>query len=348
MIYRRAIVAEAAINAAAALAVILGLAALFALGRALSSQADAYAGGGLLAALTLLNVLKYLPQILLLAAFVGLLLAAERYRRDHEFTAWAAAGLSPTKMAAAVLWLALPMAALQGWFALSGSPWAIRTAEAQLQAAALRRGPGDVAPGTFGVLASSDTAYLYESGEDGGIGRVFFARRKDGAHEVVLAARAGQTAEGAALDMESGRRYLVSDSAAGGTAVMGFDKLRAPLRRPPPEARSQALRAAPVSRLVSEWSDRAARAEMIWRLNLPLSLLALSLLAMPLARAHPRAARDYGLMLGVVTCFFQLNLLVFFKRAATDGDIPVFATLFLPHLIVFAVVLGLFRLFHRH
>ena len=91
----------------------------------------------------------------------------------------------------------------------------------------------------------------------------------------------------------------------------------------------------------------AARAEMHWRLAAPLATLGLGLLALPLARSPPRAARHGKLLIAVLSYLLYLNFLVLGRAWLGEAAIPIEIGLWWVHLPVFVLAWWLLRSANR-
>jgi lipopolysaccharide export system permease protein len=83
--------------------------------------------------------------------------------------------------------------------------------------------------------------------------------------------------------------------------------------------------------------DLGAKAELQWRISVPLGLLILTLLAVPLSRSKPRQSRYGGLASGVLIYIIYANLLAAAKVWVEDGEIPVFVGLWSVHAVFLLV-----------
>src|SRR5882724_8032502 len=85
-----------------------------------------------------------------------------------------------------------------------------------------------------------------------------------------------------------------------------------------------------------------ARAELVWRVGLPLSALVLSLLAIPMSFVNPRAGRSLNLMLAALLYMVYTNLLSIFQAWVTQQKIGVFLGMWSVHAVMLAVVAMMF------
>jgi lipopolysaccharide export system permease protein len=89
--------------------------------------------------------------------------------------------------------------------------------------------------------------------------------------------------------------------------------------------------------------DAASKAELHWRLASPIACLLLVLLALPLARTPPRAARYGGLLIAVLSYIVYLGQLAVGRALIADGTLPGWLGLWWVHAAVAMVALWLLR-----
>jgi lipopolysaccharide export system permease protein len=91
-------------------------------------------------------------------------------------------------------------------------------------------------------------------------------------------------------------------------------------------------------------SDPEDRAELQWRLSIPLMALVLTLLAVPLARLRPRQGRYARMGLAILLYFIYSNLLAAAKVWVARGVMPEALGLWWVHgALVALALLALFR-----
>ena len=84
------------------------------------------------------------------------------------------------------------------------------------------------------------------------------------------------------------------------------------------------------------------RAELFWRLSVPISSLVLTLLAVPLAYVNPRMGRSFNLIGAAFLYMLYSNCLNIVQSFIAQGKLGFWTGLALPHVIAIAVVLLLF------
>jgi lipopolysaccharide export system permease protein len=95
----------------------------------------------------------------------------------------------------------------------------------------------------------------------------------------------------------------------------------------------------------SLWSspDRADQAEMQWRISLPLSILILSLLAVPLSKVKPRQGQYGKLFAALLFYILYVNLLAVAKTWTVKGQVPVMIGVWWVHVLVLVIALYLLK-----
>ena len=87
----------------------------------------------------------------------------------------------------------------------------------------------------------------------------------------------------------------------------------------------------------------AERAELFWRVSVPILAFVLTLLAIPLAHVNPRLGRTFNLFSAAFIYFSYTNCINIVQSLIAQGKIDFWAGLLLPHGIALIVVLVLFR-----
>ena len=84
------------------------------------------------------------------------------------------------------------------------------------------------------------------------------------------------------------------------------------------------------------------RAELFWRLSVPISAFVLTLLAVPLAYVNPRIGRSFNLMAAAFVYMLYSNCLNIVQSFIAQDKLGFAPGLVLPHAIAIGVVLLLF------
>lgn len=87
------------------------------------------------------------------------------------------------------------------------------------------------------------------------------------------------------------------------------------------------------------------RAELLWRVGMPLSAFVLALLAIPLSFVNPRAGRSANMLLAILAYVVYNNLLTITQGWVASGKVSFTLGVFAAHLIMLSVLPLLF--YHR-
>jgi lipopolysaccharide export system permease protein len=302
-----------------------------------------------------LGALQDLSILMPIGLLLGVMLAFGRLYHDSEVTAALACGVGagrlywPVTLLAAVVTLAL------AWLTLDLGPQAV-VRSLSLRSAALRAGQfAPISPGHFRVFGGSSGAVVYAEGlaRDGSLSHVFVEREYDGRVQVAVADRARHAvaADGRThtLTLYHGERIEGVPGSAE-FRIVHFAEHVIPVEVPKLADEVIALEAVPTRELLQS-SDPAARAELHWRVALPIMCIVLTLLAVPLSRLRPRQGRFARVWLAVLIYLLYSNLISAGKVWIARGTLPeplglwwVHATVVLLALAVIFAPGGLARL----
>lgn len=291
-----------------------------------------------------LTSLQYLTILIPIGLFLSIMLALGRLYRDSEMSALMACGFGPSGLYRPLVLLALLLAGVVAWLALVVSPSAIRTVQGIAAQARQRVDLRVLESGRF-ISFAEDTAVMYAESvdKDGVLRNIFVQRRQDDRVEVIVAKKAWQSDSEQdnikVLRFADGRRY---EGVPGNRKfrIVDFAEHGIPFEIPAlgpielePESR-------PFSDLLGS-SDPYDKAELQWRLSAPLSLLVLTVLAVPLSRSAPRQGRYGGLAAGVLLYIIYVDCLGAAKVWVEREAIPVYVGLWWVHLLFFCMALFL-------
>jgi lipopolysaccharide export system permease protein len=345
MIFRRSLVREMTTTAMGLFLVLLGI--LF---TNLVLKLLARAAGGTVApegVLTLLGfgAMFYFNILLSVTLFLTVLLTLTRWYRDSEMIVWFTSGQSLAQCVRPILWFAAPFLVAILALSLYLSPWADQRRleyERQLES---RDELSLITPGLFREFRRAKLVVFVESINtfDGTIRNVFLHSIED-AKDVTTVARSGRLEQ-----MPNGDRFMVlSDGrryeGTPGTAeyrVIEFERLGR--RIEPAEARAlpTSSKSIPTEVLLAS-EGRIERAELFWRLSIPISALVLTLLAIPLAYVNPRVGRSLNLVGAAFMYMIYSNSLNIVQSFIAQGKLDFWVGLIVPHLVAVAIVAALF------
>jgi lipopolysaccharide export system permease protein len=345
MVFRRSLVRELTATAIALFVVLLGI--LF---TNLALRLLARAAGGTIApegivALLGFNALFYFNILLSVALFVTVLLTLSRWYRDSEMIVWFTSGQSLTAWLRPILLFAIPFLVAIVVLSLWLSPWAEQRRleyERQLES---RNDMSLLSPGLFREFKSARLVVFIESVNsfDNTIRNVFL-HSIDNGKDVTTVARSGFLEDAPNGDrfivLKEGRRY---EGVPGTAEFRSVEFERLGRRIEPAEVRSLplSLKALPTEALVAGNGD-PERAELFWRISVPISAFVLLLLAIPLSYVNPRMGRSFNLISGAFLYMVYYNCLNLVQSVIAQGRLSMVAGLVLIHSIAIASVVLMF------
>ncbi|HET9483109.1 MAG TPA: LPS export ABC transporter permease LptF, partial [Xanthomonadales bacterium] len=292
-----------------------------------------------------LRAIDGLTLLLPLGLFIAVLLAYGRLYRDSEMAVLSASGFSNRGLLKPLAWLAVPITLALGLISFWIGPAAMRLADQlidqanrSLLIAGMEAGRFVELPGREGVV------YVAEMEPDGSRFRRLFVHDERENRVDIVTAEAGELFQ----DRDGGERYLALSRGFRVEGEVGKPSFRTmrfernDIRLPElgeDATRRREARASPIDLLES--SEPADRAELHWRLGLPLSAFVLALLALPLSQGQPREPR-YGKALVAVLAFaLYTNLLALGRAWLADGTIPIGLGLWWVHGLALALAAAL-------
>ncbi|MEP7182926.1 MAG: LPS export ABC transporter permease LptF [Betaproteobacteria bacterium] len=346
MIFRRSLVRELTVTALGLFVILLAILFTNLVLRLLARAAGgAVAPDGILALLGF-YALFYFNILLSVTLFLTVLLTLSRWYRDSEMIVWFTSGQSIVDCLKPILFFAAPFLVAILVLSLYLSPWAERRKleyERQLES---RDEIALLTPGIFREFPRANLVVFVESINtfEGTVRNVFLHSVDDG-KDVTTVARSGRLEEAANRDrfivLNEGRRY----EGRPGTAefrVIEFEKLGRRIEPAEVRALPTSTKAIPTEVLLVA-DGRVERAELFWRLSVPVSALVLTLLAIPLAYVNPRMGRSFNLISAAFLQMLYSNSLNIVQSFIAQGKLDFWIGLALPHVIAAAVVLLLFR-----
>ncbi len=306
-----------------------------------------------------LSVVQYLTVLVPIGLFLSIMLALGRLYRDSEMPAMMACRVGPSGVYRPLVWLTLPLVLGVAWLAIDLGPRALQTVE-RIGAEARREADlASIEPGRFTVFGPNNAVVYGERvTADGFMENVFlqrFVEDDDGEAnivEVVVAERGEQVDSDDPdirfLVLHNGRRY----EGVPGTPqfrVVEFAEHGIPYRLPSLDPQEPEPREMPVSMLLRS-ADPVHRAELQWRIGVPLSTIILAIFAVPLSRSQPRSGRYGRLAVGLLVFIIYFNLLSAAKAWVEKGELDPLLGLWWVHgvfLLAALMLLGVQDQVHR-
>ena len=296
--------------------------------------ADAAAGeipGNVVFKLLGLKMVWYLVHVVPFALALGVIIGLGRMYRDNEMTVMAACGVGPRHIYKPLLIFGALVAVLLGWLSLYASP-VVEGLSLQVRAEAEQRADLTVlGAGRFNAIKSGRlTFYAERLSADGKLMENLFiviaGEDKEGRPPQLLKAQSAYRKRDEAsgddfLVLVDGYRYE-GRSGMKNFRVMKFKEYGVRIELPGVQKVSSALVAMPTAQLLGS-SDPEKRAELQWRLAMPLSVMVLLFLSVPLSKSSPRQGRYGRVVMAILLFVVYYNLLGTAKLWVERGDVPV-------------------------
>ncbi len=293
------------------------------------------------------NMVKFLPMILSLSIFLAVLLTLTRWHRDSEMVVWFSSGLSITQWIRPILTFAIPVIVVITLLSLLVMPWAIQKGQDYRVQLKSRDELSSITPGVFKESNSGDRVYFIESFDElGNVVKNIFVQstqhQKTGVVVASLGSREKVKNGDNFLVMEKGRRYEGKPNSAE-ISTTEFERyaIRIQTKEAAPEPYT---RQAISTKQLLQNTDSGNKAELQWRMAIPISALVLVLLAIPLSFVDPRAGRSLNLIFAIVIYIIYNNILSIFQAWVTQGRLNAMIGLWPVHLIFLMLA---FYLFYR-
>ena len=290
--------------------------------------------------------LMYLPILLILTGFISVLLVITRAYQDSEMVVWFASGLSLTDWIAPVLRFGMPLMLLTAALSLAVTPWANQQSAEFRERYEKRSDIAKVSPGKFQESSSSDRIFFVEevAGDLSKVQNIFINTIRDGRSSVVVATEGMMEIDASGdkfLVMNKGRRYdgLPTEP---DFQMMQFEKYGVLVSSQNGTViGDKSAKSMPLPVLL-ENPDAVMKAELLWRVSLPLMCILLLLLAIPLGYVNPRVGRSANLIIALLSVIIYLDL-INISQAMVAQERTTFASSWWPiHLMILLVVAGWF------
>jgi len=268
--------------------------------------------GSVVVSLIGLTTLQQLTVLVPIGLYLGIVLALGRLYHESEMTAMAACGVGTIGVYRPVALLAIVVAALLAVLSYRVVPAASQRVQ-DLRVQAIRAAQfGALEAGRFRTFAGGDVVFYAEKVRpDGQLEGVFVQRRVGDRVEIAVAARAEQRGAGQSdqlFVLHDGHRY---EGVPGGLEwrEVAFREHGIPVQMPDVRSKGKVekLQVRPTARLIGS-DDPGERSELAWRTAVPVMALALTLLAVPLAKLRPRQGRFARVGWAVLAYFAYSNL----------------------------------------
>lgn len=316
------------------------------LARSLRRVTDGSIAADALVLLVSLKSVGILVTLIPLGLYLGILLAHGRFYRDNEMAVMHACGVSwmdivrPTAFVGAVG--ALTIALLSSF----ASPWAARAEQQLLSEMKESSGLRALAPGRF-VSADDGSTVMFAleaSSDKTQFNQIFMHRQRANEQPAVDSARVASYQS----DPDTGDEYVIFTDGQTVVGVPGQSEYvitefrRQGILRPKSETNVVSLRtkAKSFTQLLRE-NGLEEKAELQWRISIPLAAFLLALLAVPLSYTSPRQGRFGKIAIAILIYIPFSNVLVLARKWIASGVLPAWVGLWPVHIVVFLLIIAL-------
>jgi lipopolysaccharide export system permease protein len=297
-----------------------------------------------------LATLGYMAVLLTVSLFVATLIVLVRWYKDSEMIVWFASGLSVTNLIRPILQFAAPLIIIIALLALFVWPWANRESTIISQRFQQRDDVSMVSAGQFRESAKAERVFFIEEidVDKSEVKNIFVADSKNGKMSIAVSSSGFiQNSEGGekSIVLHNGRRYEGQPTQSD-FRILEFDEYSTKIRSkesltPPPRDREKT-----VAELLADTKPdniNQNRAELLWRIGLPLMALGLVLIAIPLAYVNPRLGNYTAMFYAVLIYLIYSNLLNLTQNFVSQGKVSMFVGIWPIHVLAFLIAFALIR-----
>ena len=297
-----------------------------------------------------LATLGYLAVLLTVSLFVATLIVLVRWYKDSEMIVWFASGLSITNLIRPILQFATPLIIIIALLALFVWPWANRESTLISQRFQQRDDVSMVSAGQFKESAKAERVFFIEELDidKSEVKNIFVADSKNGKLSVAVSSTGFiQNAEGGekSIVLHNGRRYEGLPTQPD-FRILEFNEYSTKIRSKETLAPAPRDREKTIAELFNNNSPDAInpnRAELLWRIGLPLMALGLVLIAIPLAYVNPRLGNYTAMFYAVLIYLIYSNLLNLTQNFVSQGKVSIFVGIWPIHVLAFLIAFALIR-----
>lgn len=347
MLYQRTLLRELTLSVAGALVILISIALVTLFIRLLGDAARGEVANEAVMTFLGFNLLYFLPVLLSLALFIGVLLVFARMWRDSEMAIWLNSGLSLYQWITPVLKLAVPMVLIIAALTLVLIPWSLNKKDEYRQELKSRSETALITPGLFAEAQGGERVYFIEGLNPftGVIKNIFLQTEDKDKTGIVVASEGKHRLEDDGtryLILRNGRRYEGTPG-QGDYSVMEFESYWIRLEQGAMGEIGKSSKQARLSTLLKS-SDPNYKGELIWRLGFPVSAMILALMAIPLAVVNNRAKRSFSLIGALLIYFIYNNLISVGQAWVVQERIHAVTGFLVGHLPMVVTMLVLFLL----
>ncbi|MBV1883231.1 MAG: LPS export ABC transporter permease LptF [Pseudomonadales bacterium] len=309
----------------------------------MSQAADGRIAGEVLFTLMAYRLPEFLQMILPLGLFLGILLSYGRLYIENEMVVLSACGISQSRITLMTFIPCIVMMIVVASLSLYLAPWGGARSDAILWHTTNQSRFELLTPGRFHSNSKKDKVTYTEglSTDRKRMENVFIAEDKSDKSIAIFAKTGVRRIDAATgsqyLELKDGFRY---EGVPGSSAyrIIEYDSYQLQITAPDTKVAEKKIRVTS-SRELLDNPSLLARAELQWRIALPILVPIVVLLAIPLSKVNPRQGRYLKLLPSILVYLSYLALLIACKSAIEKGKIPPEIGLWWVHVLFFCVAI---------
>lgn len=315
--------------------------------RFLNDAASGEISADLVFTLLWLKAAAYLPLILPFTFFLAIMMVLGRMNRDNELPVMLGCGAGPSIFYKSFSIVAVPLGVLIIWLSFFVVPWA-NNESGMVQKEEQEKGSfAAIEPGRF--ISTKDGSGVFYAGkvdsESGEMYDLFLHSFRDG-NETIIRAQSAKVEDVPELDAKyivfyDGSRYEGEkgklDWRSTNFASHGMQISKQSGSREFHYRKNKSSYELLKSDLAED------KAELHWRLALPIMFVVLVFLVLPLGKGNPREGKFGRLFIGIVIFLVYLKLLTFGKSLVVKESVPAVLGLWWIHAIFITLGFVLYR-----
>ncbi len=286
---------------------------------------------------------EFLEMILPLGMFIGILLTFGRLYMSNEMSVLSAAGISQNQLVKLLMLPTLGMAAFVAVLSLVVGPIGLKKSGEIMFEQRNNSEFETLSPGRFHVMKGEQRVTYTErlSTDRKQMEKLFIAEINEN-QLITLVAKSGirkldEVSGLQYLELNNGYRYESTPGMAE-ARVIQYELYRLRLDEQDISPQMTEVKATPTIDLMQK-KDAISRAELQWRISLPILVPVVVLLAIPLSRVSPRQGRFVKIFPAILLYLIYLSLLVSGKSRIEKGELDATFGLWSIHLLFLFIAL---------
>lgn len=289
---------------------------------------------------------EFTVMLVPLSLFLGVLLAFGRLYKDSEMTAVMFAGLGPLSWYRPLMMVAIPVSLAMFVLSLFVMPSVVEQRDLIMTDINNRTELSTLFAGRFNQSRKNKAVFFLESQSDDGriMEQVFHRQIREAKNHIDIAERARKQRG------EDGRDYMVMEdgtqyegkAGSGWFRIIEYSEYGVYVPGEKKFAGGKSLKALSSIELFA--SDKPQhKAELQWRITVPIATVILAMIALPLSHTTPRSGKYANLALAILLYLVYSNLLSVGKTWIVKDQVPVWFGTWWVHLAALILLLGLLK-----